>query len=723
MKKRPVRKPVRRAKRGVNKSLVAVLVLSALAAAAYWNSFDVPLIFDDYATIAINPIVQFGDALAPSQLFSRALLYLTFAANYYAHGENVWGYHLVNLLFHLLNGILIYVLARDVFSRVLDRKHLSEPFAALAAAFFVVHPVQTESVTYISSRSELLSTMFYLIAVLLFVRTPPDRIGFRLSLIVGVLFLLGIGSKETVISLPAALLLYDFIFLSGGRFSGVLTRWRFYAAFFAGGLAIGLYLAIFKLATSIGGGAPGNLSAWHYFLTQLRVIVRYIQITLAPAGLNLAYDFRPSTGILEPQVVLSGLFLLAIVAIGWRLRTSSPIAAFSIFWFFLTLAPTSSVVAIRDVIYDHRLYLPMAGLCLSFPLSMDFLQRSVFSRANLRISAVQAGAVFIALLTVGTVMRNEVWRDEARLWSDVIAKSPSLARGYSGLAQAHFVRGEVGQAIQVSLRGAENVPENSAGFYSNIGHFFLQQRRFDEARGAFAKVVEQARTSGERARAYHNTAITYLYESSAGLTPQEKDRALAMTEEALLKSIELDADYLPSWDSYINVVVQRGRPAPLRGRLQDEIRSREAPRARYGLGKLAFHSGAFAEAVTHFALVEEKYKDEKTFWFNYAYALEEAGDSEAAMEKYETAVRIDSLFMEANYNLAQLYMEKGSLDAAIRHFGRVLRTDPRSTLAHLQLARIYIQRGQRALARNHLSAVLDASPENPEATALLQQTL
>src|SRR5439155_5319508 len=152
----------------------------------------------------------------------------TFALNYKFGGQEVWGYHLVNLLLHLLNGILIYFVAKKLFSKAGVNPDRVMIFSLLAAAFFLTHPVQTESVTYISSRSELLSTAFYLIALLAVVHQPAPKMGFLFSLLIGVIFLLGLGAKETVISLPAAILLYDWLFESNGRIGGLRRRWRFY---------------------------------------------------------------------------------------------------------------------------------------------------------------------------------------------------------------------------------------------------------------------------------------------------------------------------------------------------------------------------------------------------------------------------------------------------------------------------------------------------------------
>src|SRR5439155_3681139 len=243
-----------------------LLFLAALI--AYWNSFRVPLVFDDLLTIQRNAGVRFGEF--HWGLAGRAVLYLTFTLNYVWSGQEVWSYHFINFCLHFLNGLLVFVLAEQVFRHVEINEQRRRLYAGLASAFFLVHPVQTESVTYISSRSELLSTLFYLGGMLIFILWPERKIGFLCSLAVGVAYFFGIGSKETVVTLPASIFLYDFIFISRADFRALAARWRLYGTFLVGAV-VGIYVIATKLlATSIGPQWPGHLSTRQYFLTELR---------------------------------------------------------------------------------------------------------------------------------------------------------------------------------------------------------------------------------------------------------------------------------------------------------------------------------------------------------------------------------------------------------------------------------------------------------------------
>src|SRR5205823_3773628 len=169
-----------------------------------------------------------------------------------------------------------------------------------------------------------------------------------------------------------------------------------------------------------------------------------------------------------------------LLGFAWWLRKRQPVISFSIFWFFVTLAPTSSFFPINDVIFEHRLYLPMVGLCLSFPILIQVLLfRSSRKGEGQLVPVVISSAVILALI-IGTVIRNEVWRDEIRLWSDVAAKSPESGRGYAGLAWAYYKRADYQRALDVTKVGltkAKDNPndrENHFKFYSNMGQLYFE---------------------------------------------------------------------------------------------------------------------------------------------------------------------------------------------------------------------------------------------------------
>ena len=348
----------------------AAVILVLLATAAYANSLNAPFVYDDLTTIHHNHAVRFFSLDLKQFLNTRSLLYPTYAFNEWLNGENVFGYHAVNLLLHVVNGLLVFAIARRIY-RKLELSLDVSTCALFAAAFFLVHPIQTEAVTYITERSELLSKLPYLLGLLFFASLPENKIGFFASIPVLMCLVLGIGFKETAVTLPAAIVLYDYMFISKSSIRKLLSHWRFYLGLtaFVGAGAYALFDVLLRPVVAVG--APGTLHRWYFFLTALRAVARYLRLIVFPTGQNLDYDFPPSLSPKEPAVLLSAGLILGLLVLAWLWRKRKPVYSFSIFWFFITIAPLSSIVPIPDVIAEHRLYLSLAGVAFSFPLLLQ----------------------------------------------------------------------------------------------------------------------------------------------------------------------------------------------------------------------------------------------------------------------------------------------------------------------------------------------------------------
>jgi protein O-mannosyl-transferase len=736
--------------------VLAVLSLATLV--AYWNSFKVPLVFDDLSTIQVNSSVRFGDFY----LFgTRALLYALFTLNYLWTGQEVWSYHLINFLLHLLNGILVYLLACKVFTvgAVYDRAYFPDSgktarsqtaptvLATLAAAFFLLHPVQTESVTYISSRSELLSTFFYLAGMLIFVFWPERKIGFLCSLAVGVAYFFGIGSKETVVTLPASIFLYDFIFLSRSDFRALLSRWRFYITYVVGVVAAIYIIATRLLPGSIGPNWPGHLSTRQYFLTELRVLVTYVRLVFLPIGLNLDYDIRPSNSPFEPVIIASFLFLCGLAVLAWTLRRRIPVFAFSIFWFFITLSPTSSFVVIADVIFEHRLYLPMIGICFSFPLLIDFVLQKLKERIAIPGKALAYSCVILIALMVGTVLRNYTWGDEVRLWEDIVSKSPHKERPYNALAFALYKRGEYQRAIQVLQSGSEMLPDQGIDFSDTLSNMYLKTGQYQKAIDLINKVIP-AISPDHQGIPYNNLGVAYLsmwqqeLQSRRSQMPPEEfarktEEILAPAAEAYQKALAAHSEMFATLDSYVNVSCYRGKGGEIEAKALKKLNQTEKDDFEdlYIVGKVAFNNAVDAEqranpqeatkdyqkADQYFERAEKLDSNEKLVFFNHGYTLNSLQQPDRAIEKYLQAIRIDPIFIEAHYNLGLIYLRKNELHKAAEAFSEVLRFNPKHVSSNLKLAYIYKVEGDKARARTHLMTVLDAVPGDPQAAAMLRE--
>jgi len=727
-KKKPTPKP--RPGSRIPSRWISVIILFVIALFAYGiYSFRVPLVFDDLQTIQRNTSVRFGEFYW-NLLSARSVLYLTFTLNYLWSGQEVWSYHLVNFLLHLVNGFFIFLLGERIFGLAGLDALRSRQYATLAAAFFLIHPVQTESVTYISSRSELLSTCFYLTGFLVYVFWPKEKIGFLCSLAVAVPYFFGLGSKETVITLAATIFLYDFLFLSKADFRALLTRWRFYAIYLLGCTAAIYYLLTTALRNTVGSSVSVNLSWWHYFLTELRVIVRYVRLVFLPIGLNLDYDFRPSTSPLELSVIGSFVFLCGIAWLGWWLRRRAPVFSFSIFWFFITLAPTSSVVSIVDVIFEHRLYLPLVGVCMSFPFFVDYVREKLKQRYSISGTTLRYATVILLVLLVGTIQRNYVWSDEVRLFTDVVQKSPDKERPHNALAWAYYKRGEFNKAIEVMSAGLQRVPDKDSKFSDMLGNLYLKTGQYDRAVELFRKSTETF-TGDQLTIAWNNLGVSYLYmwndlqarraQLSAAEFAARTEQVLKPAVDAFSKVLELDPGMAQVVDEYVNAMSYRGKGSEIEAAAIERLRQKEEFNDVYTVAKVAFNRNDWLRADEYFERAEKLRNDVKILYFNHGYALDQLKQDDRAIDKYIQAIRLDPIFIEAHHNLGLIYLRKSDFNKAADAFAEVLRQDPKHVSSNLNLARIYMTKGDKTAARSYLRTVLEVSPGDQQAAQLWQQ--
>ena len=536
---------------------IALIVLAAVL--PYLQTLHYPFMLDDPASIAENPVIQDLGRFLSGAGFRynprRFIGYLTLALNYRLGGLDTFGYHAVNIAVHAAAAVLVYTLVRLTFrSPLLRESSLAPrgPFIALATALlFAVHPIQTQAVTYIVQRFASLAALFYLLAMVLYVggrllwengsRQIDDR-GRRIdayeegadqaevvakgpaSRLAPILLFAGAGlaavlavmTKESAVTLPLMLLLYELSFFRPSRRRRLLLT---------AGLIVVVALPLVLLASAdrpldeiIGDidrhlRERGDISRWAYLTTQFRVIVTYLRLLVLPIGQNLDYEY-PVANSVTPEILLSSLFLFGLAALAlWlyrgsgfsaahRERNGGPAAAdeadgsaacrplssflrfsdpagrligFGILWFFLALAVTSSLIPISDVLVEHRLYLPSVGFALALVTAAALLGRRL-SPSKL----VALLAVVVIALGLATVRRNLVWSDPVTLWTDVTRKSPLNERAWCNLGVAQLERGDVEPAIHNLLLSARINPAY-AKTQLNLGVAFGFKQRLPEA--------------------------------------------------------------------------------------------------------------------------------------------------------------------------------------------------------------------------------------------------
>ena len=486
-------------------TLLACGIIVVAALAAYHNSFSGPLFAEDYSAIINNPSIrQWGSALSPppgSTIGGRPLLNLTFALNYAFGGMDVWGYHAFNLFVHTLAGLTLFGIVRQT----LLRPPLAARFGAVAlplalavAAIWVVHPLQTEAVTFISQRAESLMGLFYLLTLYCFIRSVESTAPMRWQIVSIATYLFGVMSKETIVTAPVIVFLYDRTFVAGSFQETWQQRWRYYL-----GLA-GIWLLLARLMIGAGlkqeaVGFGQGVTWWTYALTSCRSVVLYFKLAFCPHP--LVFDYGTNAIVVQHVAeIVPYALVLAILLVGtaialWRW----PVAGFAGAWFFVILAPTSSVVpVVLSPTAEHRMYLSLAAIIVLVVLGLHTL----IGRLSLIVFA--AAAVGLGWLTV---RRNEDYHSELTILSDTVTKSPDNARAHTNLGMALANLDRLADA-NAEFEKALRLDPNDALANNNVGvHLLGVPGRLPEAISHFRAALS---TIPDYAEADNNLGIALL---------------------------------------------------------------------------------------------------------------------------------------------------------------------------------------------------------------------
>jgi Flp pilus assembly protein TadD len=464
-------------------------VLAVAVVATYANSFHGPFVLDDQASVVQNADIRDlgkpGRVLSPrpnSPVAGRPLANLSFAIDFAIGGLDVTAYHAQNLVWHLACALMLFGVLRRTFELSGVREQLRhEPanLALVAALVWAVHPLNSEVVDYVTQRTESMMAFFVLTALYAAIRShaAPES---RWHGVAVVAALLGTACKETIVVAPVVIALYDRLFL----FRSWREAWRARDRLYLGLAGAWLVLAGFVLSgprAAVGGFGAG-VSSWTYLLNQASMIVHYLSLAAWPRGLVVFYgwpDETTLTAVLPQAIVVVALLALSAVALA---RT--PRLGYLGAWFFVTLAPTSSILPIAtEVGAERRMYLPLMALAVLATLAVDAvlgrIHRTVPGRARAPMAAtgaVIAAAVTGALATL-TWARTAEYQSAVTLARTVVERRPS--------AVAHHILGEqLGLAGRVAeaepqLRRAVELGDTRAGF--QLGALLFDSRRIDEA--------------------------------------------------------------------------------------------------------------------------------------------------------------------------------------------------------------------------------------------------
>lgn len=515
-------------------SFVGIAVLGVLI---FGHTLHAPWYFDDMASIVDNIAIRnLGQSF--QDLFSgRGLAQLTFALNYRFGGLEVAGYHLVNISIHIVSSCLVLLILKRVFRSALW-------WQLLGALLFLVHPLQTQAVTYLVQRMTSLSGLFFFLSLYFFIlfreeiESRPDGYSFRVWIYY--LFSLGCGaaallSKQNAAILPLALLLFDSYFLPRPRHDSFRKRLGVVLPFFVFPLWSGYQqvvapffqgAVISELGSTVNLASQQHISVANYFVTEFSVIWLYIRLLFLPYGQVLDYGYPLVTTLLTLKSILALAGIIALLSGAFLWRRKLPLISCGIFWFFLALSVESTFIPL-DPVFEHRLYVPMFGFVLVVVGLLQLLPRP------------RLGHFLLLLLIVAFAgmawLRNDLWNAPIALVEDNLRQTPRNERMHVALSKSYLDAGRLDEALTLLHRAIEINPEFDSA-YLNLSAIYFQKGENERA----LEALQRGLVANPFSEKLHNNLGTYY------LATGQLEKAKRSFEEVIAHN-----PFYP--DSYVNL--------------------------------------------------------------------------------------------------------------------------------------------------------------------------
>ncbi len=698
--------------RSPDPDFIAVLLLLALGIIAYANSFIASFHFDDFRSIVENDaLFDFTDlARIYTYCKERFLTYFTLAINYKISGFDTTSYHIFNFFIHYFAALFLYFLFIESWKT--PGLHESKPKVPLrvvgffVAGIFLLHPLQTQAVTYIVQRAESLAGMFYLGAILFYVKGRLSSSRSSSVKYYMLMLLCGLGSafsKETSVTLPAMIVIYEVLFFKTSL-RALLRNKVIYVLFVPAVIVV-----VYKLGTLVQRDFyydPGTyFTRKQYFLTQLCVLLTYLRLFFWPANQNLDYDYPVAVTFFHARVIESLLFLLLLVLLAVLAHRKFPLLSLGIIAFFLTLAPTSSIIPMFDLIYEHRMYLAVAFLTMgSVQVVLYGLEKTkTLSPRCPQIVLFVILFSLLPLLTKLTYARNKVWANDLTLWGDVVRKSPNKARPHINFGVAlHTIGGGGLESVKKEFEIARDLCPVCPAAYSHLGFVHWKEGDYDGAISMYMEAIERKPASKEPI--YH---LGMLHKEL-----RQWDNARFHLERLI--SMKPGYKFLRAYVDLLEVYLELG--------LHYEAQKLAQMMTQYpdGSGRLDYYRGMAYYRLKDYDKAKANFerqcgrdfkRTQSYLMLGKIYYLE--GKYNEAESLFRQVLELNPWSAEAHYNLAVILEKDGRFAEASELLERVLIVNPFSIDTSVRLVKLYNHLASRAKRTELLRKLFRLKPDSP----------
>jgi len=688
-------------------TLVSIALIAILGVIAYGNSLDGKFILDDSHNVEDNPLIRSWSNLpkvfninirmdtGEKRRFYRPLQSVTYMIDYSLWGLNVRGYHVVNVLLHILVVLAIYWLINILFRDKL--------LSLLTSILFIVHPIHTETVAYISDRSELLVALFVLLCFIFYIKQfNSKRISIYILMLVS--FVLALASKENSLILPALLLLYHYTFKKKIKLNAFIPLLLIVLVYIVLRLE-GLKSTASKIssATTVFQRIPGFFVA----------ITNYIRVLLLPFNLHMGYG-KKVFNFTHPQAIAGIILTILLLLYAIKVKKSKGVVFFSIAWFFLALLPVSNLYPIAFYMADHFLYLPSIGFFLLLATGLSYLCKI----KKLRVFGIIFILSLLTFYSCLTIRQNEYWRDPLAFYQRTLSYDPDSAWVLNNLGNAYNDAGDKEEAIELYNKAIENDPAHIEA-YNNLADLYYELDRKEEAVELYKKAIE---IEPDDVEAYNNLGSAYysmgkaeeaieLYKKAIEIAPDNAEAynnlgatyydmgKLKEAIELYKKAIEKNPYYVGAYSNLGVIYYGRGNKEEAIALYRKAIKiDPKIVEAYNNLANAYNDAGNKKEAIELHKKAIEINPDYQDSYYNLGVVYESMGKDQEAIELYQKAIEIDPNYAKAYNNLGSLYYQRGSEDEAVELYKKAIEADPDYARAYDNLSVVYFHQKQYKLA-------------------------